>query len=219
MAERRLHARLTIDLPCTLESLGHAEPARLRELSLGGALVTAAPGALAIGGACIVEVAVPGWPGPFSFAGRAVRRDVHGEENTATFGIRLDGADDPSVRENLAGVLDMLMHLPGPGTRRHVRMDWRADVLCKSAREFNALLSNVSRGGLALTTSRRIAVGEKITVEIRVRDLQPVAFPTHVVHVSEKGTAVWQVGVEFEALDAVAQAKLDEFLRRTIRGR
>ena len=216
LAERRLHARLSLDLPCRL---GGTTEARVRELSLGGALVVAPSEALRMGAECSLAIEVPGWPGPFSLRGRVVRRDVRGGETGATFGLRLDAGDDPGFRENLAAVLDLLTQTPGPGTRRHARLIWSAEVTCKSVREFSALLSNVSRGGLALTTTRRITIGETIAVEIRVRDQPPMTFPTKVVHVSEQEKSTWKVGVQFEPLDSATQARLDEFLRRTIRGR
>lgn len=213
-AERRLHARVSLDLPCALIGERRDE-GRLRTLALHGAMVIAPPGAGRVSQRRTLEIDAPNGAGRFSLPADIVwLRETHAE---STYGLRFPNLPDRD-RETLALLLDAVLLLHGPGTRAHVRVSYRAQIRCRTVREFRAALSNLSLGGLAFSCGDPIRAGEEITVELRHSlDAPPIMLRGTVVHVKPEGQK-FEVGARFEPLDPVLRTKVDELLRKAIRG-
>lgn len=209
--ERRLHARILLDLPCALVGSRLRLDGRIRDLSTGGASVSAHAGSVRVQDAFIVAIDVPGLPA-LSIPGKVVRLEERGAEGR--YGIRFSDLD-PRQREELRLLLDALLQTKGIGTRRHVRLSYCAEVTCRSQKQFCAVMRNICKGGMALACDERLEVGETIAVEIRT-SRRALVIPGRVVHIQSAPDTV-KVGVRFDPLPPDIQDALEGFLRQTLR--
>jgi c-di-GMP-binding flagellar brake protein YcgR len=214
--DRRIHARIETDLVCTVLAKDGPRSARIRDLSHGGAQLVGEAGMADLGESLAIEVELPDQDEPIAILGEVCRGVGEGEQ--VRYGIRF-AVVEPRQHETLARFIDQLADGQGVGQRQHPRVYRRVGVICRTRSQSEAVMHNISQGGLALQCGVPLVLDEEVTVEIRFEPFpEPLELHGRVVHVRTLEAGQYQVGVRFEQLEsrrAKALAELIRFLLRT----
>lgn len=208
---RRRHARIETDLPCTLDG---RQQARIRNLSVGAALVLAPTGLAELYGTVSLDFRV----------GDVELLAVHGEvlriaerELDCEYGIQFV-AVEPADAVRLARCLDLLLSGKGVGRRAAPRLHRRVDLRCHAGREFYATMEDICLGGLGLECELPLRVGEEVAFEVLVGSLDaPFKLSGVVTHVRSTQAGVYRAGLRFGALSARERTSLELTLQSVLR--
>lgn len=209
---KRAHARVESDIACIVDG---ATEARIRNLSLGGALLYGPIGLGELDDTVSLEFQV-GEAEPLTILGEVVRITELG--TFAEYGIQ-HVAVEPENAHKLVRCIDLLMSGKGVGRRDAPRLYRRVELRCHTEEDFYATMNSISRDGLGLECEVPLTLGEKITVELLVGAMgSPLALSgvvTHVHHTEGRQLA----GLHFDPVAPGQQARLDELLQSVLRGR
>lgn len=213
-AEQRAHARIETDLVGTLRVDRGASSARIRDLSVAGALVMAPPGLAAAGAAVILELEGSGGS-PLSLNARVIWRDAH--LTGGHYGLQFESLTPPQT-EGLRRCLDQVLLGRGQGTREYPRVHRRIGVEVKSLEHASAMMLDISRGGLGIISDTPVVLGDhlELLIEFSLEAPgldQPLSLPSDVVRVSPAAAGQYQIGLKFAPLEAARQQQLDGLIR------
>lgn len=211
--ERRIHARIEVDLPCTVFAPDGLCAGRIRDISAGGAQVVAPADVAAVGGELEFDLKLPGHGEPIAIRGQVRRVSVEGQ--SARYGVQFGALDDARRRRVRAFLDALVVGVFGGGEGREgPRLSRRVAVVCATPEETQATMTNISRGGLAIYCPTKLAFGEEVTVEVRV-DRFPEALELRgwVAHQRQTDDGEYRVGIRFAALSPERRRTLDELMR------
>jgi Tfp pilus assembly protein PilZ len=142
-------------------------------------------------------------------------RERDGKISSGVQFMDLDAARHRALHAYLAGALEG----DGGGSREHPRISHRVDVTLKTPDRARAALDNISRGGFGVVADFEVAVGEPLTVFLRVGKLEtPLELPGKVVRTKPMDKGRHQVGVKLDPLPPASQKLLDELLAALVSG-
>jgi hypothetical protein len=209
--EQRRFARVETDLACLVD--GSAD-CRIRNLSLGGALLFGPHGLAEVGDPLSIELKVDS-DAPLAVLGevlRVARRDTHAEH-----GIRFPGVDS-SQHQRLSRCLSSISKRGGTGERASPRQFKRLGIRCRSVEDFYATMSNISAGGLGFECDVPLSVGETVTLEVMTRAAdRPLHLTGVVAHTRKTPAGTYQAGLRFERLTDSQRADLEDAIRTLLR--
>ena len=212
--ERRIHARIETELPCTIVGGKTSVPARMVDLSRGGAQLIAAPGIAAVGDSLTLEVQLPTSPTPVTILGEVFR--IEGEAEESRYALRFSIVE-PKQREDLTRFLTELLAGKGIGRRSHPRVYRRIPVRFRTARELRAVMDNISRGGMGVECDAPLVVDETVIVDIGAEGIyDSVEIDAVVTHVRSISGDRYQVGLQFVSLTKAKQDQLDGLIERLL---
>lgn len=208
--ERRRHGRIETGLTCSIATAEDIGEGKVINLSLGGAGLVSRRGLTAVSASVTLDIEVPDSTTPLVITGVVVRVQERGDE--ALYGIRfLPGP--PAVQEELARVLKGLAASRGVGQRAHPRVHRRIQVTCRSRAEFEATMSDVSRGGLALQCGTAHQVGDEVVAALGTSQLPNALELVGVVTRAEPvGGGQFRIGLQFAPLLPEQQRQLATLL-------
>lgn len=159
--DRRAHPRLQYIVEVDIECRGVTSQGRLRDLSFGGARAAIKRGALRHGDSVRLHV-----PNPHGvkdgYDAEVIRIEENPDLETDTVGLRFYLVDEhqrEQLRETLGG---FLRQREASGRRAAPRLACRVDIRYETSGELRAILEDISRGGLAMTTPELLEVGQEI---------------------------------------------------------
>lgn len=211
--ERRVHARIRINLRCSVLTLSGSYEGRVRDLSHGGALIELPESAAFLGDSVTIDVELPDASTSITVLGEVVRVE-ESSEGEIRCGIRFSIVE-PRQREELKHFIDSLLAGDGVGRRRHPRVRRRLAIDLGTADPPGAMMSDISRGGVGIECDLPVVVNEEINVEIRLYETsEPVTCAAVVRHVRTIGEGRYHVGVEFVAPTPQIQKEIEELVEQ-----
>lgn len=204
------------DLACRVDGVDGSWDGRVRDLSLGGALVLGPAGAAQKDQPMSLGFDVGEPPRRLTVSARVVR--VDGDGPTRRYGVQFANLA-PDAQAELTGFLDSVLGGLGAGARKHPRVYRRVEVICLSREEFEAVMENVSRGGMAVDCATPVQPGEEVTVHV-LADLSVDALELGgtVVHCERVAHDHHRVGIQFHPLGDAQQKALEGFIRALLGG-
>ncbi len=159
--DRRAHPRLKYLVEVEVECRGVTSRAQLRDLSFGGARAAIERGLLRHGDA--VRLHVPSPTGQTDgFDAEVIRIEENPDLESDTVGLRFYLVDEHQ-REQLRATLASFLELrEASGRRAAPRLACRVDIAYETSQELRAILEDISRGGLAMTTPELLEVGQEV---------------------------------------------------------
>jgi c-di-GMP-binding flagellar brake protein YcgR len=214
--DQRVHARIHVSTTITVASPGGNIDATLRDLSKGGARFVT-PRAVGRVGETI-ELFLPSLMGEDITVMAEIIRSTEGTDGH-TVAARFD-AVDPSMRQPLNDLIEVLLTATGGGQRSSPRISRRMDIRFGQLGELRAILEDISRGGLAMTVADPLVLYEDL--EVTVPDTagdQLLILRARVVHqraVELDGETVYRVGLEFGNLRTETRRCLNDLLKTVL---
>lgn len=209
--EQRKHARIETSLECTVVAGEVDFPAKVANLSRGGAGLLAAAGKVEAG--ALVMLLVEHAQGGFSLAlpARVLRAAAYGDEEL--YGLQFE-AVPPDVDDDLVKLLKVLTDGRGSGRRGSPRVASRVRVKCKSAQTFAATLNDLSKGGLSVRCPRPVEPGSRLGVQFGVEDHpELVSVAGEVLRVGLQEDGSFLVSMKFDPPTAEDQEHVRKLLQ------
>jgi diguanylate cyclase (GGDEF)-like protein len=204
--ERRVHARIETDLSCRV-TIGDAKlVARVRDVSLSGALLVgpladAAPGTR-------IQIQIDEAPTPVDVTARVVWSDEH--QGQPCCGVLFEDLQLVDA-EALGELLGKLVVGAGVGRRTTPRVFRRVYFKLESRQEMSVLMQDISRGGLGFLSELGAQVGEELRFEMALQQWGGTSLKLGgiVAHVAPVPGGLFKIGVKFEHLSPDEQSKLE----------
>lgn len=210
--EKRRHARISALLDAQLEANGEQAVCRVRDLSLGGALVECSHLQVRLRQAVVLMLPPLENKGPAPVPGKCVRFNV--EAGVVRYGLEF--APDIPDRTALVAWLRALQHVPGPDDRRvSPRIRRRVEVKLFGSVECKGVLDDISAGGMAYVGSQALAVGETVTVEL-VSAFGTTLLDAEVLRSEASANATYSGALRFTHPPGQASAALQSWVQRLI---
>ena len=101
----------------------------------------------------------------------------------------------------------------GTGGRRTARISRRLDIHCKSKRNFQAVMRDMSQGGVNIDCDEPLVVDEQVDLKIHIEKInESLAVTGRVVHVCSVGEGVYQAGLKFGSQSREQRRAIETFL-------
>ncbi len=208
--DRRRWARIEASLECTVASADQTVDAKVVNVSRGGVALLAEAGLAKEGET--VSLMLDRAEGSISLAvsGTVVR--IVGEGVDTVYGVNFEPLP-PDSEEQLLALLTLLATGRGAGRREFPRVAARVSVRCKSRERFNALLNNLSCGGLSIRCPGRVEQGSVLRLELGIAN-QPelLTFTCQVMHVEALPDGRHIAGLSFTPPSPEVRAKVQQLL-------
>jgi c-di-GMP-binding flagellar brake protein YcgR len=207
--ERRRWARIEASLECTVASADQTFEAEVVNVSRSGVAVMAAAGLIQDGES--VSVMLERAEGiSLAVSGTVVRTVGEGDETV--YGVHFE-ALPPDSEEQLLALLKLLAGGRGPGRRAHPRVATRISVRCKSRERFDALLSDLSKGGFSIRCPGAVEQGAILSVEFGIAGhAELIAIEGKVMHVEALPDGKHIAGLSFTPPTTEQRAKVQQLL-------
>ena len=142
-----------------------------------------------------------------------VRRITSGSSpDTRRYGIMLSIVE-PRQRELLRTLITTLAEESGIADREHTRVYRRIELLCRSKHETRAIMSDLSKGGLAFFSPVPLMLDEMVTVTIKLDGFgQLLDVDGRVVHARQTKDG-YHVGIQFQEQSAQGKESVASLLR------
>ena len=161
--ERRVHARISTLLDAQIEVGEERTTCRVRDLSLGGALVESDHAKVSLKQAVVLTLPPVSGRLPVVVPGKCVRFNM--EAGVVRYGLQWN--DEVPDRAGLIAWLKMLGSGDWGGDRRGApRVRRRLEVSILGSSQCQAVLEDISRGGMAFHCRDEIPVGDQVTIEL-----------------------------------------------------
>lgn len=214
--ERRAHARLALDIPCTLITEDGTWEGRILDLSYGGASISAPSQLARIGEVVMVE--------PASASGLRLPRFVvtvvslMKEKAADRWGAQFSRLS-PEQHAVMTQFIDGMLVGAGIGNRKVLRAYHVLEVACRTSQPFRASMTDISRGGMAIRCLRPLAPGEPITVSLTKPGFdRTLELHGTVANARDVGGGVHRAGISYAPLTADEEALLSQFIVFLLRG-
>jgi len=212
--ERRAHGRVSTCIKVRFAGPGGSvEEGTTRDISRGGAFIETGKD-YKPGERFEIFFSLPDGSREVSVLGEVVR-----QEGQAGVGVRFI-VIEPAQRAELEGFIDALLAFGGSQARKHPRIKAQVRVNLKSAGAFRqALMDNISQGGMYLTVDQDFDVGSGLEmVLVHPRTLKSVEIVGEVIHQKDIYDAksrrkVKGLGIRFAGLPADKKRALDDFIK------
>jgi c-di-GMP-binding flagellar brake protein YcgR len=206
--DRRRWARIEASLECTVAAADQTFDAKVVNVSRSGVAVLAAEGLMR--GGEKVTVLLERGAASLGLSGAVVRIVRDGADSI--YGVHFE-ALPPDSEEQLIALIAELAKGRGNGRREHPRVATHIAVSCKSVERFKALLSDLSRGGMAIRCPRHVAAGATLVVEFGVAGKADLlVLEGTVTHVEELPDGKNIAGLSFTPPSDDTRAKIQSLL-------
>lgn len=214
--ERRAHARVAVPLRARIESADWAEDLALRDISKGGAFLYTSKPPVKAGDSVRLAITFPGGREPLGMLGEVARVvEAPASEGGGTLGIGIRFAStDAATAARLDQLLVAAVRGPGGERRATPRIAALLHVECRTDKAMDAIMRDISRGGMGITTDRPLSAGDKVEVHVRPPSGVPLTLGGTVrrVDAPRAGEMYRSVGIQFNHLGEATRAELDRFL-------
>ncbi|MCC6807715.1 MAG: PilZ domain-containing protein [Deltaproteobacteria bacterium] len=208
--EQRVHVRVLSILPCRLAAVTGEFAGVVLDISRGGARVDAPRRMTSLGEIISLTVEIPTSPKPIAIMAEVLR--IEEREHADCLGIRF-AAIEPKDAHALQTFIRDIDTRAGGDARRHPRYMRHLEVTLTTLAQFQAVMRDVSRGGMGLTCDVPVVLDEAVKVDVQVPRLPRLTLPGKVVHVRSAKAGFYRVGVRFDPLTAETQELLAIFLK------
>lgn len=214
--ERRRAARIAVEVPCRATG-AHAEvDAVLRDVSAVGARLVV-PEAVADD----LEPVSLEVPAGESHEGLSVKGRVmyhRDRPEGVVLGVQFLDLDAEGHRR-LMRFLEAMLAGEGGGQREHPRVSQRIDVTCRTKARAQAVLEDVSKGGLRLRVPEEMDAGEPIEVSVTFGKLDaPLSLKGRVLRTKTSSDGRVFAAVKLDPLEEDAEAMLEKLLEHVVGG-
>jgi len=125
------------------------------------------------------------------------------EREQLLVGLRFQNVEG-SIRDKLHKLIELFLDAEGSERRKYPRVAHRIPVKCGAPEELQAILENISLGGIALKTENAVKAGEDVEIEIpRPQSDEPLVLPGQIIYcnpIAKPSSAPFRVGIKFKAL-------------------
>jgi c-di-GMP-binding flagellar brake protein YcgR len=212
--ENRVHARIHVSTKIEVATPAGMVEAELRDVSKGGACFQIAHSVGEVGET--VELFLPSLDkSEIAVMGQIIRVTPL-PSGMKEYGVRFDVVE-PSMRQQLLELIEVLLSASGGGRRSHPRVARRIEVRFGQLLDLKGILEDISKGGLMMTVNEPLVLYEE--VDVTVPDLaggELLILHARVVNQRElkreTGTA-WRVNLEFTQMRPEAKSCVDALLR------
>lgn len=210
-AERRSHARIAVEIPCTLSAASGECDALMRDISAVGAKLVSATRIADDYEGLELRVEPAG-----AHAGLLVKARVmyqrERDEGIVT-GVQFLDLDADAHRA-LTSFLAAALGGEGGGLRKHPRVSRRIEIVCSTKKRAKAVLEDISRGGVALVLpADEAALGDPIEVSVMIGKLdRPLELRGEVVRTALDAEGNCHCGVRLHELTPGSAKLLDKLL-------
>jgi len=214
--DSRVHARIHVATTIEVASPEGNIEAQLRDLSKGGARFVVPRSIGRVGET--IELFLPSLGGDEITVMAEIIRSQEGADGH-TVAVRFD-AVDPSMRQPLNDLIEVLLTATGGGQRASPRVAKRMDIRFGQLGELRAILDDISQGGLAMTVAEPLVLYEDL--EVTVPDTggdQLLILRARVVHqraIEAEGQMVYRVGLEFAPMRTETRRCLNDLLKTVL---
>jgi c-di-GMP-binding flagellar brake protein YcgR len=213
--EQRVHARIHVSTKIEVATSQGIVEAELRDLSKGGARFQVAQAVGEVGET--VELFLPSLSGIEIAVMSQIIRVLPSKDGGLQVAVRFDVVE-PAMREQLLELIDVLLSTTGGGRRAHARVARRIEIHFGQLDDLQAILEDISSGGLLMTVSEPLVLYEE--VDVTVPDMgggELLILHARVVNQRaisrDEGGQAYRVGLEFGAMRPEALRLLKELLK------
>jgi len=204
--ERRAHARISVEHACVLLGPEETCAGLVRDVSPVGAQVVAERPVAPEDGDLLFRIEAQ--EGRQELDVRA--RVIYARQRLGELVMGLQFVDmDAATHRAVHAYVDAVVAGSGGRQREHPRVQVQVGVVCQTKSEIQAVMRDLSQGGLSVELDEQVETGEPITVTITLGSLpKPLQLSGEVVHVRTLPTGRQHVGVRFSQLVGDAKATL-----------
>jgi c-di-GMP-binding flagellar brake protein YcgR len=214
--ENRIHARIHVSTKIEVATPEGIVEAELKDLSKGGARFVTAQPVGAVGDT--IEVFLPSLSGvEITVLAEVIRTAPTANGSGHQVAVRFDVVE-PAMREQLRELIDVLLSTTGGGRRAHARVARRIEIHFGHLDDLQAILEDISTGGLLMTVAEPLVLYEE--VDVSVPDMgggELLILHARVVNqravTKDGGGTAYRVGLEFGSMRPEAQRLLVELMR------
>jgi hypothetical protein len=199
--ERRMHYRVDADIPCSLRFATTEVAARLRDLSLGGALLALSPVAVRPGDEVQVTCDTP-----IRIKLVATVANVGTEGWNMRLGVAWKGVS-PEDTKSLSTSLAQLVGAADASRGQSPRIAARFPARIVSSHGAEAVIENASRGGAFLRTLVALRLSDEVVLDLTVQGGAPLRLRAHVRQLTQAGGES-RVDLTWHAHDTVVVEQL-----------
>jgi Tfp pilus assembly protein PilZ len=216
-SENRVHARIHVSTKVEVATPAGMVEAELRDLSKGGACFQIAHPVGGLGET--VELLLPSLDKSEIAVRGQIIRVTPLPSGMKEYGVRFD-AVEPSMRQQLLDLIEVLLSASGGGRRSHPRVARRIEVRFGQLLDLKGILEDISKGGLMMTVNEPLVLYEE--VDVTVPDLAGAellilhARVVNQLEVKRETGVVWHVNLEFTQMRLEAKRCVDALLRVVI---
>ena len=208
--DRRRWARIEASLECTVATADQTFEAKVVNVSRGGVALMTGPDVVKLGETVSVLLETGERTVSLAIAGKVVR--IFGEADETMVGVHFE-ALPPDSETELIKLLRLLASGKGSGRREHPRVSARVAVRCKSVESFNALLNDLSRGGMSIRCPASVEAGGTLQVEFGVAGKeQLISIHGNVTHVQTMPDGKRLAGLSFTPPSQAQRAQVQQLL-------
>ena len=215
--DRRSHARVAVEIPCTLSGPAGDTEAVMQDISAVGARVVSPTLVADDYEELELSVESDGASEGIRVKARVMYHRSRAEGIAAGIQfIEMDAATHRSVTGFLAAVLAG----EGGGAREHPRVSRRIDVVCLTKTRARAMLEDISRGGIRVMLEDGTAEpGDQIEVIVTIGKLdRPLSLQGAIVRTKLDEEGHCHAGVRISALTPATEALVAHLLKALVAG-
>ncbi len=199
--ERRAYARLAYPVKVDLKIAGQSISLLARDISRGGIFLFTTF-VVDVDSKVGVVLHPPDGGEPLELAGEVVRLvEAPQEEGGGLQGIGVQwGTLSPANERRLDQLMHQLLWGGSGGDRRaHPRLAAMLNIVCRTDQDINALVRDISQGGMLMTVHRPIALGSEVEVQVDVPPAPSVSLRARVRRCERpKNQIPFSIGLEFD---------------------
>lgn len=212
LRENRVHQRVDVTIDVKVISKKSKHVGKLKNLSKGGAGLEIDQNIGLENDQ--IELLIP-LPGEIEITVTSEIVRVEKKDRTYFYGLRFDSIDS-SLQSHLLTLIETLLKHSGGDQRKFPRVYRRIPIRYKQLAELEAVLENISMGGLSMVVDRPHVLYDPI--EVSVPDLKGREFlilqgkVIHQVVLPLSSSSKYRLGIEFDELSAIEKKCLHEFI-------
>jgi len=211
-------ARVETEMPCTFTTKRGSFRAQMRQLSEGEAWIQAPRASARRGESFAMEIALIDGKAYFTVEGEVVGMEPR--QDGDTYHLRF-ASGEGRERESVNRLLTTVLAGRGTGTRWYPRIYRRVKVLCEGVGRFEATMTNISRGGMAMQCPAHLPAlnkSDELHVQFAVTGYEgPVEVVGNVANWREVRTDVYQIGLTFASMTPEDLQILDQVIEVILR--
>lgn len=194
---------------CTVATAANVFDGVVTNLSKGGAAIFSSLDAAEVGETLTLMLEREEGLIALSLGATVVRKEV--KDQRAVYGVEF-AALPPEEESQLGLLLQLLLSTAGTGRRAHPRVATLVEVTCRTEGIFRGWLSDLSKGGLALKSSRDVKPGTPIFVSFGLSGLERLVEVSGEVMSTQSVDGAFRLGVKFTPLTPKEQAQVTRTL-------
>lgn len=215
LSEKRQHHRLEISHPVSILTDSMEISGTLKDISMGGARIEIdSEHPLQENQDVELKLSIPKKFNVSIFC--QVKRQARVSEKIFSLGLKFE-TEDPALTRQISDLLRFFISDPEDAPSQ-AKISKRIPIQFGNLNDLEAVIENISMGGIALSMRKELDLYEDIELAIpNVKGEEALVVKGKVVHQHPlKGTDFFRVGIEFDELDEMSMASLKALMHEIL---